>query len=87
MLFVLRCFEAKSLDKTSFSGVGFQGKVVDLVLSNNFPWEPMSEDEVLSRVLVDLCRCGWVGVVLEMKLDLSWVGTHDGQKRQKLGIF
>ncbi len=56
MLFVLRCFEAKSLDKTSFSGVGFQGKVVDLVLSNNFPWEPMSEDEVLSRVLVDLCH-------------------------------
>ena len=65
MLFVLRCFEAKSLDKTSFSGVGFQGKVVDLVLSNNFPWEPMSEDEVLSRVLVDLCHraCGGVRCV------------------------
>jgi len=51
------CFEkflSKSLDKTWSSGVGSQGKVVDLVLSSIFPWEPMSEDEVLSRVLVDL---------------------------------
>ena len=49
--------------------------------STTFPWEIRVEDEVLSRLLDDLCsRFG--GTKSE-----TWVGTQDGKKGKKFALF